>query len=201
MLAIIGVIFQFLAVYFYKLPLKIFYKNLIIYKYFYDILVFIGALFSFFYLHNKISVYIPNGIYTFLLLLSGIFFPIFFWFFQKKYVILHKTKFLNICFSITSAISEEIIWRGSLILFLHNLNIPIYFSLLISSIGFIVMHLQLIKMKSSLYLLIFTIVLIFIFSFLGIIASILFHVSHNLALQILRPVKWGKKRGPVSIKW
>ncbi|MGX0019522.1 membrane protease YdiL (CAAX protease family) [Staphylococcus hominis] len=201
MLAIIGITFQFMAVYFYKLPFKIFHKKLIIYNYFYDILVLLGALFSFFYLHNKFSVYIPNGIYTFFLLLIGIFFPIFFWLFQKNYIILRKSKLLNICFTITSAISEEIIWRGALILFLQNLNLSFYTSLLISSIGFFIIHLHLIKLKSSLYLLIFTIVLMFIFSFLGIIASILFHVSHNLALQIFRPVKRGKKKGPVSIKW
>ncbi|MFB3188416.1 CPBP family glutamic-type intramembrane protease, partial [Staphylococcus pseudintermedius] len=167
----------------------------------YDVFLLVASIPCIIYLLSYPLTYVSDNIHILLLIFSGFTFPILLWTLQKKYIEMYRAGFFNVFFTITSAISEEIIWRGALIAFLQHTGLTLYYSLLFSSIGFLMLHIPIMKIKKSLYLLLFTLILVIIFWFLDIIAAIVFHVFHNLALQIFKPIQRIENRGPVSKEW
>lgn len=134
-----------------------------------------------------------NNIYGILFFcLLGALFPLVIWKIKKRVVVFNGKHSINIdslVFLPLAALSEEVIWRFCLPFLLLYLLDSLTLSILISSIGFIILHLPLGGFKSIAYMSLFTILVVLSFLAFGILASIAFHITHNLAIQFFRPVR------------
>ncbi|WP_179865881.1 CPBP family intramembrane glutamic endopeptidase [Bacillus wiedmannii] len=134
-----------------------------------------------------------NNIYGILFFgLFGALFPLVIWKIKKRVVVFNGKHSINIdslVFLPLAALSEEVIWRFCLPFLLIDLLDSFTISILISSIGFIILHLPLGGFKSIAYMSLFTILVVLSFLAFGILASIAFHITHNLAIQFFRPVR------------
>jgi|SRR5699024_2596907 len=176
---------------------KLYIRNQIIVphpNYFYDCVTIIIALIMTFILKDVIqTVNWLTNIYGFLVAISiGAIFPLFFWKLKNRKVVFSFKNNFSIATSIflpLSALSEEIIWRSivpSFIIYMYNSNILL--ASFLGTFGFIILHWGYKGMKSTPYILIFTLVLLMIFFNFGFLASTMFHVVHNLMLETVQPI-------------
>lgn len=157
----------------------------------YDIATIVTALIcyiTFYQEFNQHLLDVSNPFIISLLGLSGILLPIIIWKVQKREIIFKGKHTINIdilLFLPFSAFSEELIWR-----FIAPLLLNIYIfestvlSIFISSIGFILLHIPLGGVKVIPYFFLFTLIAVILFLSFGILTSIVFHISHNIFIQL-----------------
>lgn len=162
----------------------------------YDISTIIGALIcsSVFFQELLSEISNDQNIYGILFFcLSGALLPLVIWKIKNRVVVFNGKHSVNIdsmFFLPLTALSEELIWRFFLpSLLLINIGDSITLSILISSIGFIILHIPLGGFKSIVYMSLFTIFAVLSYLTFGIIASVAFHISHNLVIQFFRPLR------------
>lgn len=162
----------------------------------YDIITIIAAIIciSAIYQDFPLQTMLNNNIIgLFICGTIGGLFPLIIWKLQRRKIVFNGKSAINkdsLLFLPLTAVSEELIWRYCvpfllITLFFDSFLLPI----LISSIGFIMLHLPLGGLKSILYISIFTTFVMVSFVSFGILASIVFHITHNLTISWFRPVK------------
>lgn len=121
-------------------------------------------------------------------LFLGVFLPMGIWKMKKKTIIFNGRNSINIdslVFLPLTAMSEELIWRFCVpLLFLSHVFHTPTGPIIISSIGFIMLHLPLGGIKTIAYMSLFTFTTVIMFLNFGIISSIIFHIAHNLIIQL-----------------
>jgi hypothetical protein len=201
----LGILIHFLGPFHSKMIVKIMHKNpgayRKLFKYItpqrsYDITTIVAAFICCSVIFQELFLDIKNGnnVYGILFFgLLGIIFPVAIWKIKKRQVLFNGNESLNIdslIFLPLTALSEELIWRFCVpSLLLMYLSDSLTLSILVSSIGFVILHLPLGGFKSIAYISLFTTFAVLSFLNFGILAAIAFHITHNLVIQFFRPVK------------
>lgn len=174
----------------------------------YDIVTIISALICFIPVYPELILHVTlnNNNHVFGIILCGLLgglFPLSIWKFYKRKIVFNGMSSINkdlLVFLPLTAASEELIWRYC-VPFLLIMLFPRAFlvAIIVSSVGFIILHLPLGRLNSISYISLFTIIVVVSFLFFGILASVAFHIAHNLTLSLFRTtkIKTAKFQNPI----